>query len=57
MTSPKSLDAEYYRQLMTGPGGVFDKVKEKMPWMRGQPVFILHDGAKSHIGNGNAEFF
>lgn len=57
VTSLKTLDANYYRELMTGPGGVFEKVKEKMPWMRGRPLFIQHDGAKPHNGNGNSAYF
>jgi hypothetical protein len=57
LIEPRSMDSEYYRELVCLPGGLLDKVKEKMPWMHGRPLFIQHDGAKPHNGHGNAEYF
>lgn len=53
---PKSMDSDYYRHLCTMPGGIIDKVKEKMPWLRGNVVSIQHDGAKPHSGRDNEAF-
>jgi hypothetical protein len=41
---------------MTGPGGVFAKVKEK-PWWKERGHNIQHDGAKPHAGGGNQAHF
>ena len=56
-TVPKSLDSEYYRELMTGAGGIFEKVKNKMPWLKDFGHYIQHDGAKPHNGGGNVAHF
>ena len=57
VTENRSIDAAYYRELMTGVGGVFAKVKEKMPWLKETGHIIQHDGAKPHIGKDNPEHF
>ena len=51
-----SVTAESYREFMVKEGGIFDAIKEKMPWMKGKPIIIQHDGAKPHDGNGNKDF-
>lgn len=48
-----SLTADIYREFFTMEGGIFDSIKEKMPWLRGTHVFIQHDGAKPHTGLNN----
>ena len=53
VSKPRNLNAEYYRELMCMDDGVIAKIKEKMPWMRNQRLFIQHDGAKPHNGNEN----
>jgi hypothetical protein len=50
------ITAESYREMLTKRGGVYDKIKEKMPWARGLNIRIRHDGAKPHTGSGNEEF-
>ena len=40
---------------MTGPGGVFENIKQKMPFLRNSRITVQHDGAKPHNGAGNAE--
>lgn len=56
VTTPKSVDAAYYRELLTGRDGVFDKIKEKFPHLKGKPIIIQQDGAKPHNGLGNEAF-
>jgi hypothetical protein len=53
VTSPRSLDSDYYYELFTMAGGVLDSIKEKMPWMQGQPLKIQQDGARPHTGHNN----
>lgn len=50
---PRSLTAEYYRELFTRPGGVLDAIKEKMHFRRHIPIIIQHDGASPHTGHDN----
>ena len=38
--------------MYQGPDGVLETIKRKMPWARGRPVVIRHDGAKPHTGGG-----
>lgn len=54
-SKPKSIDSDYYYELMTRPGGVFDNIKQKMPWLRNSDIFLQHDGAKPHNGGGNLD--
>jgi hypothetical protein len=54
-TKPKSLTAEFYRELFTKEGGVIEKIKEKMPWMSDKILKIQHDGARPHTGQGNEQ--
>ena len=35
-----SVTAESYRKFMVKEGGIFDAIKEKMPWMKGKPIII-----------------
>jgi hypothetical protein len=49
-----TLNAALYQQFMMK---VFKKIKEKMPWMRGQEVIVQQDGAPSHKGRGNLDYF
>jgi hypothetical protein len=50
---PKNIDAEYYRELMAGTGGVFERIREWMSWLRDVNVIVQHDGAKPHTGDDN----
>ena len=40
---------------MTRPGGVFDNIKQKMPWLQNSDIFLQHDGAKPHNGGRNLD--
>ena len=51
--SPLSLTAEEYLIQITQPGGLLDKIKDKMPWMQNFTIKIQHDNAKPHVGKGN----
>ena len=48
----KTVDGVFYHNLFVQDGGIFDKIEGKMPWMRGEVVFIQQDGAKPHVGEG-----
>jgi len=54
-THPRNIDGEYYIDLMIGPGGVVDKIKEKLHWKQDIPLFIQQDGASPHTKGGNFE--
>jgi hypothetical protein len=51
----KSMDADFYYDLFTNNGGVFQSIKEKMPWLGEKIVYIQQDGAKPHTGKGVIE--
>lgn len=53
ITQSRSMDSEFYYELFTKPGGVIEKIKEKMPWLIGKTVKIQHDGAPPHSGSQN----
>lgn len=50
---PVSVDAAEYRSTMCGADGVFAKIREKMPWMRGKTLWLQHDGAPCHTAKNN----
>ena len=50
-----NLNAETYMEFFTRDDGIFDRIKEKMPWLRGHEVKIQHDGATPHKGFDNEE--
>jgi hypothetical protein len=52
-----NVTAQYYRNLLVGDHGVMQSIREKMPWMEGERLFIQHDGASAHDKGGNKEFF
>jgi hypothetical protein len=52
---PKNVTADYYRELMIGSGGVFERIKQRMHWLRDVNVVVQHDGARPHTGNDNVE--
>ena len=52
-----NVTAEVYREFMLKEGGVLDKVKEKMPWLKESTIYIQHDGAPGHNGKGNLAAF
>jgi len=54
-THKRNIDGEYYIDLMIGPGGVVDKIKEKLHWKQDIPLFIQQDGASPHTKGGNFE--
>lgn len=54
---PCNVTAEWYRDIMTKPGGVFDTIREKMPWLHGRGAVVQHDGVTPHGGRGNAVYF
>jgi hypothetical protein len=41
--------------MMLKPGGVFETIKQKMPWARGATIVLQHDGAPGHNQSGNLE--
>lgn len=51
----KNMDADFYYHLFTKDGGVFQSIKEKMPWLSDKIVYIQQDGAKPHSGHGVIE--
>ena len=53
LLSPLSLTAEEYLIQVTQPGGLIDKIKEKMPWMQNFTIRVQHDNATPHVGKGN----
>ena len=48
-----TVNAEEYRKTMCGSHGVFAKIREKMPWMRGKTLWLQHDGAGAHTAKKN----
>lgn len=50
---PVAVTAAAYREMMTKPGGVFDKIKEKFASAQHEVTTIQHDGAPAHTGEGN----
>ena len=50
------VDVEEYRKKITGRGGVFDCMREKMPWFKegsgkpeaGRILYMQQDGARPH---------
>jgi hypothetical protein len=48
-----SVNAEVYREKITGEGGVIAKIKEKMSAKKGLDIIIQQDGAKPHTGHHN----
>ena len=53
-TQDCTMNSALYREFMMK---IFNAIKIKMPWLRGQPVFVQQDGASPHKGNGNIEYF
>jgi hypothetical protein len=49
-----TMTAIIYRGFMMQ---IFQQIKRKMPWLRGQPVFVQQDGAAPHTGKGNMDYF
>jgi hypothetical protein len=52
-----NVNAQYYQDWMFKYGEVLDKTKEKMPWLKGKPVIIQHDGAKPLTAAENQRIF
>lgn len=52
----RSVDSAFYQDLFTRPDGVLAKIKQRMPWLRGEMVKIQHDGARPHTGKGAEAF-
>lgn len=50
---PVTVDAAEYRSKMCGKNGVFAKIREKMPWLKGKTIYLQHDGAKPHTAKMN----
>jgi len=48
-----SMDADEFFEMMTMEGGVFDLIKQKMPWMRDEVLYVQYDGATPHTGKDN----
>jgi len=47
----KNVDAEFYHNLFAEPGGVYDSIEAKMPWLRGKKFVIQQDGARPHTAS------
>ena len=60
-----TVDAEEYRKKITMRGGVFDCMREKMPWFKagsGKPeagcvLYMQQDGARPHTTDANLQHF
>ena len=50
------VTCESYREMFVKPGGVLEKIKEKLFWAKDFAITIRHDGAKPHTGQGNEPF-
>jgi len=59
------VDAEEYRKKITMSGGVFDCMRQKMPWFKagsGKPeagcvLYMQQDGARPHTTDANLQHF
>ena len=51
----KKVDAELYHNLFAEDGGVLDMIEAKMPWLRGQRLYIQQDGARPHTADGTID--
>ena len=51
----KKVDSEFYHNMFCQPGGAFDMIGAKMPWLRGREFKIQQDGARSHTGTNSVE--
>ena len=49
------FDSEFYHNMFCRPGGAFDMIEAKMPWLRGREFKIQQDGARSHTGTNTVE--
>ena len=36
----RNVDSNFYEELFTMKGGVFDIIEKKRPWLRGQRYFL-----------------
>lgn len=54
---PRSLHSKFYSELILGPGGVLETVKQKLHWHKESGLILQHDGATPHNGGGNADAF
>lgn len=50
---PTSMTSEEYLHFFTKEGGVFEKIREKMHWMKDFTIRIQQDNATPHVGKDN----
>ena len=48
----RNVDSEFYEELFTKEGGVFDMIEKICPWLRGKYYFLQQDGARPHKKEG-----
>ena len=48
----RNVDSDFYEELFTMKGGVFDMIEKKCPWLRGKYYFLQQDGARPHTKEG-----
>ena len=48
----RNVDSEFYEELFTKKGGVFDMIEKICPWLRGKYYFLQQDGARPHTKEG-----
>ena len=48
----RNVDSEFYEELFTKEGGVFDMIEKICPWLRGKYYFLQQDGARPHTKEG-----
>ena len=51
----KNIDSEFYHNMFCRPGGAYDMIEAKMPWIQGREFKIQQDGARSHTGTNTVE--
>jgi hypothetical protein len=52
---PLKVSAEVYRQFMKDKA--IPKIRTRLNWKKREKIIVRHDGAKSHNGKGNNDFF
>ena len=48
----RNVDSDFYEDLFTMKGGVFNMIEKKCPWLRGKYYFLQQDGARPHTKEG-----
>ena len=49
-TKGVNVDAQNYLDMNIKGGGVFNAIRRKLHHLKGGPIYVQHDGAKSHTG-------